>query len=167
MSAIRRRSLPTFPVIIVGLALLASPAWNRSLEDEQIDPCQGEEIACISCVIFCRYGDVLDEAQVDIGAIPDGIIIHYTTENPVRVVDLQRYAYERKKLFGGLGDEETLNRLCEKCRHKAMQIESADFEVANSAHGVFAVLTSTDSNVVEVLHQMAAEMTLNNDVRGS
>jgi hypothetical protein len=152
-------------VTLLMLTLLAgaAPALDGSLEDD----CQGERASCLACAIFCRYSEVLAEARIEVGALDNGIVLHYTADDPTQILDLQRYAYEREKLFRRLGDEKILNQLCERCRLKAKAIAGAHFETANSAHGVFSVLTSDDPAIVRALHQMGSAVTMENDVRGS
>lgn len=153
---------------LLGLALLAAPpAGSRSL-DGHGGSCEGDEqVSCISCAIFARYDAALTRAQLDVGAIPDGLVMHFTADRPEIVVDLQRFAFERQRLHGQFDHPSCARQLCSECRQRMGAMRDARYEVANSAHGVFAVLTSDDAAVVNVLHDLAAEMAIRNDVRGS
>ena len=159
----QRLTRATWAVSTVFLVLtLAVPkAWNQPAERH----C--EKVTCLPCAILCKYEGVLDQTHVDVGAIRDGVVVHYHTKNPIQIVDLQRFAYERQKLHSDLGDTKTLAQFCAECLRMTERIKSARFEVANSAHGVFTVLTSDEEEIVQVLHGMAAEMALSEDVHGS
>jgi hypothetical protein len=154
-------------IAIAIVTLISTPAWNRSLDNDRDDECHGDHVPCIACALYCRYEEALAEARVDVAALPNGIVIHYASEKPATIVELQRFAYERRKLHQQMVDAETLNRFCERCRHKTERTKGARYEVGNSAHGAFAVVTSDEDEIVRALHELAAEVTLTNDVRGS
>lgn len=121
---------------------------------------------CAFCECYSRFARALARATREVGALQDGVIIHYRSDDPETVVELQRFGFERQKLRQAAAADANSVRLCEPCRRVFEQIRGASFDVANSVHGVFTVITAADPEVVKILHQMASEET-QKGVRGS
>lgn len=121
---------------------------------------------CAFCECTSRYARVLEKATREVGALANGIVVHYHSEDPETVVEIQRYAFERHKLRQTARADAKAIRLCAECRPVMIRLKGANFEVANSVNGVFSLITSSDPEVVRVLHEMASEQT-QKSVRGS
>ena len=121
---------------------------------------------CAFCESYTRFARALARSTREVGALPDGVVIHYRSDDPETVVELQRFGFERQKLRQAAAADVKSVRLCEPCRQVFERIRGASFDVANSVHGVFSVITSADPEVVKILHQMASEET-QKGVRGS
>ena len=149
-------------LVLVGLVLIASPASTRMAA-----PAAVGDAGCQSCGLFGRYAQTLDQSELEVGAIANGIVLYFAASDPDRVVDLQRFAFEREKLHRTTSCSKGLDGLCDGCRERTVRIRGSYLDVANSARGVFTILVSDDPDVVGTLHEMASEIALHNDVRGS
>ena len=154
-------------VVIAGMALVsvalgegAGPAGSGG------KVCAPGSKDCAFCECYTRFARALARATREVGALHDGVVIHYRSDDPETVVELQRFGFERQKLRQAAAADSKSVRLCEPCRLVFEQIRDASFDVANSVHGVFTVITAADPDVVKILHQMASEET-QKGVRGS
>jgi hypothetical protein len=102
-----------------------------------------------------------------VGALPNGVVILYRADDPETIVLLQRYAFEKQHIRRDLSANPADVRLCEECGALWDQLKGATFEVANSVHGVFTLITSSDPEAVRVLHKLASQETQSKGVRGS
>jgi hypothetical protein len=141
----------------------ASPAGSG--ETAGTYPSQGGK-DCAFCECYSRFARAIERATREVGALPNGIAVHYRSEDPETVVEIQRYAFERQKRRVAAAADPKTARLCGECRPKFERIRGATFHVANSVHGVFCLITSTDPEVVRVLHEMVSAETPKG-VRGS
>ncbi len=121
---------------------------------------------CAFCACYSRFAHALEKSTREVGALSNGIVVHYHSEDPETVVEIQRFAFERNKLRqAAIADPKSI-RLCGECRPKFERLRGANFEVSNSVHGVFTMITSNDLETVRILHEMASEQT-KKGVRGS
>ncbi len=119
---------------------------------------------CASCRLYCRFVEALAEARLDVGTLPAGIVIHLSADDPEVVEGLRRYAYARRDLRAM---SDALLAWCSGCRARRQAMAAATYTLAESVHGVFTLVTSTDAGVVEALHDIAAELVLEGDLRGT
>jgi hypothetical protein len=129
--------------------------------------CAQGSLECVFCASFNRHGEALTHATREVGALPNGVVILYRCEDPEIVVHLQRYAFEKQKIRQQLAVDPGQLRVCEGCGALWDKLKGATFEVANSVHGVFTLITSSDPEAVRVLHKLASEETQGKGVRGS
>jgi hypothetical protein len=154
-------------VAVSGLTMVAvAPGAGTAAESAGGKACAPGSKDCAFCESYTRFARALARSTREVGALPDGVVIHYRSDDPETVVELQRFGFERQKLRQAAAAGVKSVRLCEPCRQVFARIRGASFDVANSVHGVFSVITSADPEVVKILHQMASEET-QKGVRGS
>jgi len=120
----------------------------------------------VFCACFNQHADALKRATREVGALPNGVVILYRAEDPETIVHLQRYAFEKQRLRRQLQSSPAQVKLCEDCGALWDRLKGATFEVANSVHGAFTLITSTDPEAVRALHKLASQET-QKGVRGS
>ena len=137
-------------------------------EDKSAGPprCQTGSLECVFCACFNQHADALKQATREVGALPNGVVILYRAEDPETIVHLQRYAFEKQRLRRQLQSDPAQVKLCQDCGALWDRLKGATFEVANSVHGAFTLITSTDPEAVRVLHKLASQET-QKGVRGS
>jgi len=97
-----------------------------------------------------------------VGALDNGVIYFFASDNYRIIEDLQRFAYERKSLEenGAAASHPKLLLNGRAHRHNP----SVHLAVATSAHGAFAVLTSTNPSTVRALREEASFAVRNNSL---
>lgn len=162
-------ALAGWSVAVVSLAgtQVAASSERASTESKSKD-CAGGSAECVFCDSYSRHIGAIRQATREVGALPNGLVIHLRCDRPEAVVELQQYAFEKQKLRRLVAEESTAVSLCSECCSLLRRLHGAAFEVANSVHGVFTLITSQDPRVVRVLHRIAAEeVRLEEGVRGS
>ena len=168
-SRVRKRvALATgLALLALGVGGTASEAGKSSAPAAGPNRCAKGSLECAFCASFARHAAALGRATREVGALPNGVVILYRCDSPETVVELQRYAFEKQKLREKLAASPEAVKLCETCGALLDKLKGATFEVANSVHGVFTLITSSDPDVVRELHKLASEETQAKGVRGS
>jgi hypothetical protein len=122
---------------------------------------------CVFCASYARHASAMHGATREVGALPNGVVIHLRCELPETVVELQKYTFEKQTLRAQYWARAQDMRTCKGCRDLLARLKGAHFEVVNSVHGVFTIITSSDPNVVRALHELASQETKEKGVRGS
>jgi len=159
---------------LVASAALATLALSWGVpaagpEEKSAGParCPSGSLECVFCACYNQHADALKRATREVGALPNGVVILYRAEDPETIVHLQRYAFEKQRLRRQLQSDPAGVKLCKDCGTLWDQLKGATFEVANSVHGAFTLITSTDPDAVRVLHKLASQETQHKGVRGS
>lgn len=113
---------------------------------------------CDGCKLHQAYWTSLENASRDIASLPNGIVVHYASSDPVAAVELQKYAAEKATLWKTYSSKKSDVQLCDYCAEKASSMKGATFQVSNSMNGVFTVITAKSRGTVENLHRIAAAM---------
>ena len=124
-------------------------------------------IECDFCASYARHAGAMGGATREVGALPNGVVIHLRCDRPEAVVELQQYTFEKQKLREEYWKQPQSHPVCPGCRDLLTRLKGASFEVSNSVHGVFTIITSNDPNVVRALHELASQETKEEGVRGS
>jgi hypothetical protein len=165
----RRTWTASLLLALVGAIVLPASAPARG--DEESSRARASvsgSIDCVFCESYIRHAAALRLATREVGALPEGVVFHLWCDDPETVVELQQYAFEKQRLRSSYVDDPTALAVCTECSGLLNRLKGAVFEVANSVHGVFTLITSTDPEVVRVLHKVASEeMQLKKGVRGS
>jgi hypothetical protein len=154
-------------IALASIALIAgaTPAISGEPSGSKVpDSKKAEE--CTFCQCNAQFARAIERATREVGALPNGIAVHYRSEDPEMVVEIQRYAFERQKRRLAAAADPKAARLCGQCRQRLDRLRGAKFDVANSVHGVFCLITSSDPEVVRFLHEMVSAETPST-VRGS
>jgi hypothetical protein len=151
--------------IVVGLAFAGAAAGGPP-EQPSAALVQGA-IKCDFCASYARHAGAMGGATREVGALPNGVVIHLRCDRPEAVVELQQYTFEKQKLREEYWKSPASHPVCPGCRDLLAQLKGASFEVANSVHGVFTIITSNDPDVVRALHKLASQETKERGVRGS
>ncbi len=162
--------LRTLAASLTIAALVAAPAFTRAGAQqgrggsEQAAP---DRAGCVFCAAYAQYSAALHRATREVGALPNGVVIHLRCEHPETVVEIQKYTFEKQRLREQYWKNSEQVRTCATCQDLLLQIKGARFEVSNSVHGVFTIITSDDPGLVRALHELASKETKDKDVRGS
>lgn len=163
-----RLALAGWSVAVVALAGSQVAASSEHASADKGKSCTAGSAECVFCDSYARHIGAIRQATREVGALPNGLVIHLRCDSPEAVVELQQYAFEKQKLRRLVAEDSTAVSLCSQCCSLLRRLHGAAFEVANSVHGVFTLITSEDPQVVRVLHRIAAEeMRLKEGVRGS
>jgi len=156
-----------FGLAVASLALVTGVMPARSGEPSGAKAPAGKKAEeCTFCECYAHFARALERATREVGALPNGIVVHYHSEEPETVVEIQRFAFERQKRRLAATADPKAARLCGQCRPRFERLRGASYEVANSVHGVFSLITSSDPEVVRILHEMVSAETPTG-VRGS
>jgi hypothetical protein len=156
--------------VLLGLWLpvAAAPEPKHPESGQPQSPrCASGSLECVFCASYARHSEALKRATREVGALPNGVVILYRADDPETVVLLQRYAFEKQRIRQELLVNPTGVQLCQDCGAMWDRLKGATFEVANSVHGVFTMITSTDPEAVRFLHKLASQETQSKGVRGS
>ncbi len=164
----RRWALGIAVALFTAGILPAAAGPEAGSEEKTPQPrCKSGSLECLFCASYTRHGEALKHATREVGALPNGVVILYRADDPETIVLLQRYGFEKQKIRRELSANPADVRLCEECGALWDKLKRATFEVANSVHGVFTLITSTDPEAVRVLHKLASQETQSKGVRGS
>jgi len=151
--------------VVVGMAWPPAIAGGPPESSAAKESSHGTE--CDFCASYARHAGAMGGATREVGALPNGVVIHLRCDRPEAVVELQQYTFEKQKLREEYWRRPESHKTCPGCRGLLTRLKGAHFEVANSVHGVFTIITSTDPNVVRALHELASQETKEKGVRGS
>ena len=154
-------------VVAVALGMIRPPASTGGPPEDPAAKGSGHGVECDFCASYARHAGAMSGATREVGALPNGVVIHLRCDRPETVVELQQYTFEKQQLREEYWRRPESHKTCPGCRGLLTRLKGAHFEVANSVHGVFTIITSTDPKVVRVLHELASQETKEKGVRGS
>jgi hypothetical protein len=129
-------------LLLLGAILAPLPATGQ---DEAADA------DCPVCRLWTRFDASVLSAKREVAALPDGAVYFFHSDNFRVVEDLQRFAYERQGL-----EESGAARRHPKLGTGHGPGDDVHLEIAASAHGVFAILTSDNPEGARTLREQAS-----------
>lgn len=111
---------------------------------------------CDGCKLYKKYWTALEASKRDVATLPDGIVVHLTSNDAAVVSELQKYSHEKASLMATISDKSFKGTLCGYCGEKAQSMKGASFRVADASNGVYTVITAAAPETVEQLHKIAA-----------
>jgi hypothetical protein len=120
---------------------------------------------CDGCKLYRRYASALEAAGREIATLPDGILVHMTSDDAAVVTQLQSYSNEKAELMRAIANKSFEGKLCDYCGEKTRSMQGASFRVANATNGVYTIITSGAPGTVEQLHKIAAAEATANEVK--
>ncbi len=165
LAVVMRMAVATAVAVMVGVARPQDTAGGPPENPGEKGAAHAGE--CDFCASYARHAGAMGGATREVGALPNGVVIHLRCDRPEAVVELQQYTFEKQKLREEYWKRPQSCKACPACRELLGRLKGASFEVANSVHGVFTIITSDDQNVVRALHELASQETKEKGVRGS
>jgi hypothetical protein len=156
--------------LVAAVVAVIGPGASSGGPGRPVTPTEGGQQsvdACVFCASYARFAGALTGATREVGALANGVVIHLRCELPETVVELQKYTFEKQELRAKYWARPKDVKTCAGCGSLLARLKGAHFEVANSVHGVFTIITSSDPNVVRALHELASQETKEKGVRGS
>jgi hypothetical protein len=122
---------------------------------------------CDGCKMYKAYWPSLEQASREVVTLPDGILVHMTSDDAAVVADLQKFADAKAAFMRSISDKSFTGKLCSFCEEKTRAVKGASFRVANATNGVYTVITSATPETVAQLHKIAeAETAVQASVEG-
>lgn len=165
--AVRVAVVATLVAAMIAAARPGMGAGDPRRLESPADSGAARASECVFCASYARHASAMHGATREVGALPNGVVIHLRCDSPEAVVELQKYTFEKQTLRAQYWAREQDMKTCHGCRDLLARLKGAHFEVANSVHGVFTIITSNDPNVVRALHELASQETKEKGVRGS
>ncbi len=110
---------------------------------------------CDGCKMYKKYWSSLESASREVVTLPDGILIHMTSDDAAVVSDLQKYSDEKAEMMHAIANKTFDGKLCSFCEERARSVRGASFRVANASNGVYTIITSGAPETVGQLHKIA------------
>jgi hypothetical protein len=127
--------------LLAALAAVAAPAAAQ----ERPDPV---------CALWMEFRDDVARARQEVGALANGIVYFYHSDDPAVIEPLLRFAYRRRALADSLTAQPAAG--IPDCEDAIRHTPPFDLEISTSAHGFFAILTSPRPDIVKHLQGLAA-----------
>jgi hypothetical protein len=108
------------------------------------------------CALWTEFEDDVARARQEVGALSNGIIYFYHSEDPAVIEPLLRFAYRRQALADSLRGAAAPEAPEAACGEGIWHTPPFDLEISTSAHGFFAILTSSRPDIVKHLQGLAA-----------
>jgi hypothetical protein len=108
------------------------------------------------CALWMEFQDDVARARQEVGALSNGIVYFYHSEDPAVIEPLLRFAYRRKALADSLRALPPSDEAYPPCGEGIWHTPPFDLEISTAAHGFFAILTSPRPEIVKHLQGLAA-----------
>jgi hypothetical protein len=146
---------PTAPVAGTGAPVSAQPDARHGLKPYVP--------GCPVCDLWEIDGAIFLQARQEVGALDDGVIYYYFSDNPTVIEQLIRFAYERQELEAALRTDLGLRQhLGQRCGHAMQGSGAVHLEISTGVQGVFVILTSTGKIPVDRLKKEASDAVRDN-----
>ncbi len=144
------------PVLACLLALSGpTPAQDRYEARHGLKP---HVPGCPVCALWEIDGAIFLQARQEVGALENGVIYYYFSDNPAVIEQLIRFAYERRELEAALRTDLGLRQnLGQACGHAMQGSGAVHLEISTGVQGVFVILTSTGKIPVDRLKKEASD----------
>ncbi len=146
---------PAVPAVRPGAPVLAQPDARHGLKPYVP--------GCPVCDLWEIDGSIFLQARQEVGALENGVIYYYFSDNPAVIEQLIRFAYERRELEAALRTDRDLRQhLGQGCGHAMQGSGAVHLEISTGVQGVFAILTSTGKIPVDRLKKEASDAVRDN-----
>lgn len=134
-----------------GLLLILATA---ALPQDLTEPVHNDP-TCPVCRLWDANTAVLKNASLEVGALEQGVVYFFYSNNFRVIEDLQRFAFERKGLEES-GAAKRHDRLGSEVEENLTNLE-----ISASPHGAFAILTSEHPPTARLLREQASHAVRN------
>lgn len=175
MSMPRRGPIRVWLPVLAGILALSptAPGQNRPADPvvRPVAPAQPDARhglkpyvpGCPVCDLWEIDGAIFLQARQEVGALENGVIYYYFSDNPAVIEQLIRFAYERQELEAALRTDLGLRQhLGQRCGHAMQGSGAVHLEISTGVQGVFAILTSTGKIPVDRLKKEASDAVRDN-----
>jgi hypothetical protein len=154
---------PAVPVARPNARVLTQPATPAVAQPDARHGLKPYVPGCPVCDLWEIDGTIFLQARQEVGALENGVIYYYFSDNPTVIEQLIRFAYERQELEAALRTDLGLRQhLGQGCGHAMQGSGAVHLEISTGVQGVFVILTSTGKIPVDRLKREASNAVRDN-----